>query len=108
MCAVHLHVHMEIESNTNKVKGKLVCCGIKRDQIISSTISQVLSRFRRESWHQSPRPLFVFIKILVLPLSLCYKTLIGQLLACNRKIFLEERSHLTQQDNVYMISDKIE
>lgn len=39
MCAVHLHVHMEMKSITNKVKGKLECF-IKRNQIISSTIHE--------------------------------------------------------------------
>lgn len=49
MCAMHLHVHMEMESTTNEVKEKLECCVSKRNQIISNTISQVFSRFKQES-----------------------------------------------------------
>lgn len=74
MCSMHLHVHVEMRSTIKKGERKTGVLFYQKESI-SSTISEALGRFKQESWHQSPRPLFVLIEILVLPLSLDYESL---------------------------------
>lgn len=97
-----------MESTTNKAKGKLECCVIKRNEIISSTISQLLSRFEQENCHQSSRPLFVFVPILVLNivLRIIDRLFVGMQLkfSWRKALFLFNKIALS----VYMMCDKIE